>query len=396
MRTTLAVLFVIAIWPTTADAQALSNMCTPIVSNDVLVVTHSQRKQGGERAIPPLFDHLDGFAWPDTPLGVLRDGAAYEFFGSDGGLHGGRYGNGKYGSATRTIGSLDQPLGPAPPNDVVIQPNPDPSVNPAYRMYDYIGGGPVYDVSNSTSAVGDLLMVYHAEIPTPYTESFYSVLGLAASRDDGLSWTDLGEIIRVNQPYGPDLDGYDIGDPTLSVSADGKYYQIYFRDWQANGSTHWKNSITLVSVARAPVSAVIGDAFGQVTPHAAAFFKYYHGAWQQPGIGGRSSDLNKQAEYSGELQVAYDSALRRYVMIIGEGVLVAYSESPDGMHWTLPVLIRDFRGLPDHPNTYVVPAGLGADPSILGNEFYVFYTRYPTNGGGWDLASVRRFTVTCH
>jgi hypothetical protein len=378
-----------------AQAQELSRICNPIVSGDTSVVTPQQREAGGDRAQPPLFDHQNGFAWPDTPMGVVKVGGAYEFFGSDGGLHGGKYGNGKYGSATRVIGTLDQPLGAAAPIDVAIRPNPDPHVNPAYRLYDYIGGGPVYAISPSLLGAGDLLMVYHAEIPTPFTQSFYSVLGLAASRDGGLSWTDLGEIIRVNQPYGLDLDGFDIGDPTLVISPDRTYFQIYFRDWLANGSTHWENTITLVSVARASVASVIQDAFGSPTPHAAAFHKFYRDAWQQSGIGGLSTDLNKQAGYSGELQVAYDNALQRYVMIIGEGVVVAYSESADGMHWTQPILIRDFRQLPDHPNTYVVPVGLGSDPSILGDIFYVYYTRYPTNGGGWNQASVRRFTVTC-
>lgn len=42
----------------------------------------------------------------------------------------------------------------------------------------------------------------------------------------GISWTDLGEIIRVNQAYRKDLDGYDIGDPPLVTSPDGKYFIV--------------------------------------------------------------------------------------------------------------------------------------------------------------------------
>jgi len=132
----------------------------------------------------------------------------------------------KYGSATRTIGTLGNPLGSAPPMDVTILPNPDPGVNPYYASYDYMGGGPVYQVPNRMPGAGNLLMVYHAEIPTVTTQSFYAVLALAASSDNGRSWTDLGEIIRVNQAYRKDLDGYDIGDPPLAVSPDGKYFYI--------------------------------------------------------------------------------------------------------------------------------------------------------------------------
>lgn len=74
---------------------------------------------------------------------------------------------------------------------------------------------------------GNLLLVYRAEIPTNQIQSFHSVLGLAASTDDGVDWTDLGEIIRVNQANRTDLD---IGDPPLVLSPDGEYFYIYFED----------------------------------------------------------------------------------------------------------------------------------------------------------------------
>src|SRR6202042_3725793 len=137
----------------------------------------------------------------------IKTGGGYEFFGSDGGLHkrqfwrGHWYGNDKYGSATRTNRPLHNPPGSDPPIDVSIHPNPDPAVNPNFESYDYMGGGPVYKVPPGMVGAGNLLMVYHAEVPTVQTQSFLSVLGLAASLDDGMNWTDLGEIIRVNQAY---------------------------------------------------------------------------------------------------------------------------------------------------------------------------------------------------
>jgi len=387
-----------------ADATGTSSACSPKITANVLLVSAAQRYAAGEKALPPLTDTADGFAWPDTPLGVVRDGNGYLFFGSDGGsharqfFHGQWYGNDKYGSATRTLGTLDDLLGIGPPIDVTIRPNPDAAVNPDYASYDYMGGGPVYRVPPGAPGAGGLLMVYHAEIPTIKTQSFYSVLGLAGSIDDGRSWLDLGEIIRVNQAYRTDLDGYDIGDPPLALSPDGNYFYIYFADWLANGTTHWGNTITRVSVARAPIADVLADAFGDSRPHAAHFQKYYQGSWdREPGIGGYSTDLNPAAGYSGELQVARDSATGGYVMVIGEGVVMAMSESPDGMHWTLPTLLFDFRGYSDQPNVYVAPMGTGADPSILGSRFYIYYTRYPTAGphAGWAGATVHRFTVDC-
>ena len=387
---------ILAIPPTLVSGQSITPLCQPVVSDRMVVASAAQRLGAGKIAEPPLTDTVNGFAWPDTPIGVLKSDTGYEFFASDGGLHsrelweGQWYGNNKYGSVTRTLGTLANPLGSGAPIDVTIHPNPDPGVNPYYASYDYMGGGPVYRVPEGMPGAGSLLLVYHAEINTVTTESFYSVLALASSTDNGMNWTDLGEIIRVNQAYRRDLDGYDIGDPPMVVSPDGKYFYIYFRDWLANVTTHWGNSITLASVARAPIAEVYGAAFGP-KPHAAAFQKFYAGDWHlEPGIGGYSTDLNPTAPYAGELQVAYNADLRRYVMIIGEGVLFAYAESIDGLNWTTPVEIYQFSG---QPNTYVMPVGTGNDPHILGKQFYLFYT-YGGNSG-WPGNYVGRLTVSC-
>jgi hypothetical protein len=199
LASTLITLYaVLAAFSTPAIAQNVIPLCTPKILANQVLVTPAQREAAGDSAQPPLTDVADGFAWPDTPLGVVKTESGYAFFGSDGGSHarqlwqGHWYGNNKYGSVTRTLGTLDNPLGSAPPIDVTIYPNPDPAVNPFYQSYDYMGGGPVYKVPPGMFGAGKLLMLYHAEIPTVTTQSFYAVLGLAASSDDGMSWTDLG------------------------------------------------------------------------------------------------------------------------------------------------------------------------------------------------------------
>ena len=384
-----------------ARAQTVTALCTPKILVNKELVTPAQRKAAGEKALPPLTDAANGFAWPDTELGVIKADGGYVFFGSDGGYHarqfweGQYYGNNKYGSITRTIGTLDNPLGTEPPIDVTIHPNPDPSVNPFYSSYDYMGGGPVYLVPAGKLGAGKLLMVYHAEIPTIKTQSFYSVFALASSSDGGMNWTDLGEIIRINQGYRSDMDGYDIGDANLVVSPDGNYFFIYFSDWLANGTTHWGNppTITVLSVARATISSVLNDAFGE-HPRAAAFEKYYEGWHLGQGLGGYSKDLNPSGGYNGNMQVAYNSYLKRYQEFINQGVLIAYAESLDGMHWSIPSVLYDFRNDPDKPSVYDVPVGMGENPSVLGREFYILYTRSP-QGLGWNGASVDRFTVSC-
>jgi hypothetical protein len=44
---------------------------------------------------------------------------------------------------------------------------------------------------------------------------------------------------------------------------------------------------------------------------------------------------------------------------------------------------------------YATAVGLGENPQMLDNSFYIFYTKYPTNGEGWNGATVNRFKVTC-
>jgi hypothetical protein len=384
-----------------APAQAVTPICNPKIQANKELVTPAQRKAAGEIAQPPLTDTTDGFAWPDTQLGVIKTNSGYMFFGSDGGYHtrqmweGQYYGNNKYGSITRTVGTLDNPLGTEPPVDVTIKPNPDPSVNPFYSAYDYMGGGPVYQVPPGMPGAGNLLMVYHAEIPTIQTQSFDSVFALASSSDQGISWTDLGEIIRINQAYRTDMDGYDIGDANLVISPDGKYFYIYFSDWLANGTTHWGTppTITVLSVARATISSLLNDAFGE-HPRAAAFEKYYKGWNLDQGLGGYSQDLNPNGGYGGNMQVVYNTYLKRYQEFINQGVLIAYAESLDGFHWSIPTVLYDFRKDPDMPSVYDVPVGMGDNPNVLDKEFYIFYTRLP-NGQGWNGASVDRFTISC-
>lgn len=111
---------------------------------------------------------------------------------------------------------LRNPLGTAQPIDVTILPNPDPNVNPYYSSYDYMGGGPVYKVPDGMPGSANLLMVYHAEIPTVTTQSFYSVLALAKSTDGGPH-----SFVNVAKHAAQDLAGKIVQAPSLDYSGRG-------------------------------------------------------------------------------------------------------------------------------------------------------------------------------
>ena len=393
-----------------AAAETPKALCQPTVSKPVVVATAAERLAAGQRSEPPLTDTFD---WPDTPLGIIKTDAGYEFFGSDGGFHGQQawegeeVGNNKSGSVVATSGTLDNPLGSRDPHNVSISPNPDPAVNPNYSSYGYMGGGPVFQIPQGLPHAGDLLVTYHAELPK---DALYAALGLAASSDNGRHWKDLGEVVRLNQAYAVGLDGFEIGDGPLVLSPDHKYFYLYFPDWLANGTLHTTNAnggstTTHVSVARALVNSVLEAAFGPETrwnfdedettksrPHAVAFQKFYDGAWNlQPGLGGASTDLVPKSAYSGYIDIHYNTDIERYVMIISNDTNFAYAESVDALNWTVPILLGNFETIAAYPTA----VGLGDDPHILGKRFYVYFTHLPTDGTGWTNGSLQRLTLTC-
>jgi len=248
--------------------------------------------------------------------------------------------------------------------------------------------GPVYQVPAGMIGSGNLLATYHAELPN---DALYAALGLAASTDNGLHWTDLGEIIRLNQAYAIGLDGWEIGDGPLVLSPDGKYFYLYFPGWIANGTPH-ATTTTNVSVARALVSSVLESAFGSARPHTVAFEKFYKGSWHlQPGIGGASTDLNPTSAYRGYLDIHYNRALQRYVLIISDDTQFAYAESIDALTWTVPTLLGTFGPIAAYPTA----VGFGDDPHILGKSYYVYFTHLPTDGTEWTNGELRRLALSC-
>ena len=383
-------------------ASTVTALCQPSVGPSEVVASPRQRQDAARQASPPLTDRANGFAWPDTPISAIRHGGKLLFFASDGAIHAREpahehaTGTGKAGSITRTSGTLEAPLGNGPPRDISISPNADPTVNPHFRDYTYIGAGPVMQIPAGQPGAGHLLAVYHAEI---LAAKLYPALGLAASDDEGLHWTDLGEIIRLNQPYAADLSPYDIGDGPLVTSPDGKYFYVYFPDWMASTTRHRQtnapDAITNVSVARAPVAAVLQAAFASGRRSATRFEKLHNDfAHAQPGLGGTSTDLVSPNANHGNIDVHYNVHLARYIMIISNDTDFTYAESPDGLSWSPQTKLGTFGGNPAIA-AYPTAIGLGEDPTILGAGFYVFYTLLPNDGTGWADASLRRVLVSC-
>jgi len=76
-------------------------------------------------------------------------------------------------------------------------------------------------------------------------------------------------------------------------------------------------------------------------------------------------------------------------MIISNDTAFAYSESGNGLTWTLPVALGVFGPIAAYPTA----VGLGEDPHVLGSTFYVYFTHLPSEG--WPGGALRRLTLTC-
>ncbi len=76
-------------------------------------------------------------------------------------------------------------------------------------------------------------------------------------------------------------------------------------------------------------------------------------------------------------------------MIISNDTNFGYAESIDALHWTLPTALGNFGPIAAYPTA----VGLGDDPHILGENFYVYFTFLPSEG--WNGGLLRRLSVTC-
>jgi hypothetical protein len=123
----------------------------------------------------------------------------------------------------------------------------------------------------------------HAEVAGPKTIGFihdetackyqigqtHKSMSLAVSKDYGLNWSNLGQIITgTDAPTSGKNTGE--GDCTAATDSDGYYYAYCFRPRDGG-----------LIVARAPVSK----------PGPSSWTKFYQGEWNQPGLGGEATRL---------------------------------------------------------------------------------------------------------
>ncbi|GAA4037348.1 hypothetical protein GCM10022247_73970 [Allokutzneria multivorans] len=309
--------------------------------------------------------------WPDTAFGVLPEGnGTYKFLSTAALANSG----GQAQSVAVTRGTLDNPVAGG-----VVSMKPVVGLAPPYQ---YAGGGPVYRDPGS----GLVLHVLHLERQLSPQHHFYSDLHLGLHDPASGVTTLLGEIVAPDMDFATadqhDLTA-DIGTSSL-VARDG-YLHVYFPDYSFDNGVYKASGL---SVARAPLAEVIDAAKRKtVTPWA----KYHNGAWNSPGKNGPSTSLR---EAVGPWHPNVVRTTRGgTIMVAGNSITeFDFSHSANGMTgWTPPQqLFRD----PERGNAYPTVVGLGPDPSVVDDKFYVYYMQWAKVGDWADAVVVRRL-ITC-
>ncbi len=334
----------------TATPEPLQSLQIPqfTVSDPQVIYTQPQRYTKGLRY------------WTDGNMGVMPSGDGnFIFFAANG------------ANTARTTGPMDDPAQTVSYYNGVISGMDD--------KYPYSAGGPVYVDPESDM----MLLFYHAEVHFADTATrFYSDIGMAVSYDQGETFQNLGIILSPNAEPSSDYTA-EIKGGTYAIK-DGWVY-VYFGD--VNAPQEYIN----LAVARAPLDEVVQAAKNGTV---AEFKKYYQGDFTEPGINGRSSELEVGNPLNRWMSVTYNTFIDRFLMVIAETTndqrtILYLTSSEDGITWTPRAPIQERSGELFYPSI-IDPAGAA---NTTGQDFYVFYTAAAWNNR-WATASLERIQIS--
>lgn len=197
---------------------------------------------------------------------------------------------------------------------------------PDVRVFGYPGGpdndqwnnGGSWIMAVTRTAGNRLLTFYHAEYhwtPKDSAGIAWKSIAVATSKDNGCTWTSLGQIITSHTPvpaspvWGGCGDDCAVWDP-----ASRRWFCFYQENWLC------------MAVSPDPLGAP------------GTWKKYYKGSFSQAGLGGLNSPIPKLERRSGtNPSVHYNTYLHRWIMVYGgwDGVLYI-SGSPNLIDWDDP------------------------------------------------------------
>lgn len=317
---------------------AIDTKCSLSVGDEEIVINNETLRAKGLKN------------WPDTVMGVWRDNNEYHFLSAN------PMDSGYLQFSAIATGTMDDPVANSVISKIPIQNTKD--------SFGYIGGGPVY----RDPKTGILLMFYDTEKYPAGSSAVHNTTGMAKSTDNGVTWTDLGVILDTEFPGWGD---WNVGTGNGPFVINGDYFYVYFSDvLTANPRLDIGTS-----VARAKVEDVMNAAINENT--VVPWLKYYQGQWNQPGISGKSSPIEIGNPQSTTFDVSFNEYLGRYIKVDssprGNSYGLYLSESLNGINWTFRVPLGESTGYKLYPTII----GLGSDPKITGDKFYVYYLYTP-------------------
>lgn len=202
----------------------------------------------------------------------------------------------------------------------------------------------------------------------------YSSIGLAVSEDLGRTWRKLGTPLTLNLTWNDFIQDNSIccsDSLPPAVVRHGEFLYMYYVDYpKPPHYTAWQ-----LAVARLPVQDL--DKAPQ------PWKKYLQGAFSEPARGGRFTPL---IEEMGFLSVSFNTYWNQWIMIHNvDEWKIFLRTSTDGIRWSPPKTLVES---PD-PRDYLLHptiVGLGENPGITGQEFWIYYGYAPNkraDPGGW-------------
>jgi hypothetical protein len=325
---------------------------------------------------------------PDQPLTpILQPDKSYRLFIAGGEIGGIRGGPGLI--STKDFITYTPVVGNPKEAQPVLTPscreNTDASCADNYDAV-YAGVDLVFPSSNGK----DLVMIYQGVNKNfaIQVDGFYSVVALAISTDNGVTWTRRGPIITGSDPKPTNpKPGANGADQSGAIVANGYIYDFYpyFPSRSAEDST--------IQAARAPVAS--DGAPGTWT-------KYYNGSFgSQPGIGGLGSPVVPSAsacKRPAQPWLAFSTYLNEYVMVFVCKQGWFFSTSADLVTWTVPTQFYTApaplfgKDQPTDENASLVTPGNAGQ--VIGQTGYVLYASTPAWGKTAHMLWMRPFTFT--
>lgn len=253
---------------------------------------------------------------------------------------------------------------------------------------DYAGPDLIFPATNGK----DLLMLYQGTTTnfggTKSEKAFYSVVALAASTDNGLTWTRKGIVISGSDPKPANpKPGANGADQSGAIVANGYIYDFY--PYFPSNSNDGPN----IQVARASLTS--DGAPGTWT-------KYYNGSFgSQPGIGGLGSRVipnTSACMRPAQPWLTFSTYLNEYVMVFVCQQGWFFTTSTDLVTWNTPIQFFNSPA-PEFSNDQetdenVSLVTLGNPGQVIGQTGYVLYASTSAWGKAAHMLWMRPFTFS--